>query len=288
MHPVATTLSRVIQLTAFATLALGASPSQASLTERVSCKGSVTREFCDTTVAGGGAQALAIADYGTLKSKSIATSSYVSTGPWANMNAEATAAFSDAFIVNATGLSGKTGSISLSLSLDYFLITSHDASLGVGQGSARTTLTFDVLGAAETVVYQRIVSTGFSHDATGVHPNSYFMANDKGEVVPFTRHIDAQFDFVFGRAMTLRATLTTSAHAWFATSAIADASRSVYWGGIQSVSFGDAVVDYSATSGSLTDYRLSQIPQVPEPATLGLLLSGLAVVATACRRRRTK
>lgn len=62
----------------------------------------------------------------------------------------------------------------------------------------------------------------------------------------------------------------------------------IYWGGISRVTdMNGQLVDYSVTSASGLDYRLSVAPSpTPEPATWAMLLTGAGLLAAWGRRRR--
>lgn len=71
--------------------------------------------------------------------------------------------------------------------------------------------------------------------------------------------------------------------------AVVDLGHSTYWGGINSITLADgSVVSYSVTSESGTDYSRSFIPdaQVPEPGSLLLFPSALALLALSRRRKQ--
>lgn len=102
--------------------------------------------------------------------------------------------------------------------------------------------------------------------------------------------------FYFGVASRLEVELEGLAQAGYSDRspglprASYDLARSLYWGGIHDVSVnGVALSDYSVLSASGTDYRNSLAPApglVPEPASLGLTLAGLGLLAGRQRRRR--
>lgn len=95
-------------------------------------------------------------------------------------------------------------------------------------------------------------------------------------------------DFIFGQAFTLNMELSIYANSGVANLASAfaevDATRSLDWAGIQSISFnGIELDDYTLTSLSGTDWRNSLVPAppaaVPEPGSLALTGLALALLA---------
>lgn len=67
-----------------------------------------------------------------------------------------------------------------------------------------------------------------------------------------------------------------------------DLERSFYWGGINYLEVAGQRVDFSVTSRSGLDYSRSFAPfvtAIPEPSTYALMLGGLAMVGSLCRRR---
>ncbi|MCU0775338.1 MAG: PEP-CTERM sorting domain-containing protein [Ideonella sp.] len=67
-----------------------------------------------------------------------------------------------------------------------------------------------------------------------------------------------------------------------------DYGSTLLWTGVSSVldANGQLVPDWVMRSGSGFDYSRSFVSQVPEPATVALMLAGLGVVGAAAKRRR--
>lgn len=92
-----------------------------------------------------------------------------------------------------------------------------------------------------------------------------------------------------GSSLTQSLSLNCSAHAaapeGVSASTLCELDKSLYWGGIESVSIGSNAINYSLTSASGTDWSKSFITPVPEPETYAMLLAGLGLLGFAARRR---
>lgn len=72
-------------------------------------------------------------------------------------------------------------------------------------------------------------------------------------------------------------------------SASYDLGNSIYWGGISQVTTLDGTpLDVTISSSSGTDYFKSYIPAVPEPASVSLVMAGMAVLLITRRRGRVR
>lgn len=155
-----------------------------------------------------------------------------------------------------------------------------------GNGLNWTTQTWDDACAAVGWGGWLACSAALANDPTG---RGTYQAGSIG-VLPVV------VDFVFGRPFALSYTLTASAGGTAATSYYrmsasgggagnADMSHTLLWGGISGVfdQSGANVNDFGLSSASGFDYRVAAV--VPEPASVALMLSGLAVLASVLRRR---
>jgi hypothetical protein len=105
----------------------------------------------------------------------------------------------------------------------------------------------------------------------------------------FTREAEV----IAGQPVSISATALAELGAASATNVRGDSilnfeDGGIFWGGIASVSLLDGTsVDYTVTSGSGTDYRVSLAP-IPEPSTWALLLAGIGVLAVVQARSRNQ
>ena len=99
--------------------------------------------------------------------------------------------------------------------------------------------------------------------------------------VPFT------FGVPFTLQMELRGFAFADASGTATASMSMDAMNSFDWAGIQGVTADGAVVPFSLTSASGTDWTQSMAPAVPEPESWLLMFAGLSVLMAAVKRRRS-
>jgi len=216
----------------------------------------------------------AYAEHGVLKTFASSESS----GPRGYAQATSTATFGDLLTIDAPGLSGQNGAVSMLLLFDFLEHV-------VGQPGAaggRAQLGLDLFVGGRTERYERTLI----FDPNGLTTSQSF---DPGNVVvPFGKQIVADVDFVFGQPFTFVATLRAFATGSFDQQVEVDASHSAYWGGFQSVlDVGGNAVDYTVTSSSLTDWSRSFVPSaVPEPPPVALLLAGMGLIGVFTHRRR--
>lgn len=250
--------------------------AQAVLTQFAECHSSgitsSTTTGCSVSGSWGTAVGTSSAGNGVLKGSSIATNN----GSFAGVliNSSTTTRFIDSLTVNSQGLSGKVGTITVALAPTSVLSSVNGNNSGINGGYV--SVGFDALSGVDSTGSLRLSSLGV--EAT-------FSGNNDGVAVPFGQRMTATWSFRFGEPFTIRGTLITFAQAQIAGSAQADASHSVYWDGITSVSFGGQAVGYDVTSTSGTDWARSMVP-VPEPGSALLLAIGLAAIVTRTHRER--
>ena len=234
----------------------------------ISSTGTVVTQQFGTNQSDG--SATASADYGVLKTFATASSN----GHYGYATATASASFSDAFTIDAPGLDGQHGTVTIPLEFNYVSSRS-------GTATSHVTLTFQTFPGGPPETYQR--SLTFHPDGTTTSDSF-----DPGPVVtPFSTLLLARVDFVFGQPLSFEAKLDVGGGGPFDESFTLDAAHSAYWGGFRSVTDanGDAVA-YRLAPGSQADWSKSYIPlAVPEPNAYVLVLAGLCTVGFALRRR---
>jgi hypothetical protein len=239
------------------------------------CQARISSTGTATTAAFGTSQsdslARATADYGILKTFATATSN----GQFGEAKVVmATASFSDAFTINATGLDGQHGTVVIPLEFAY-------TSSRSGQASGKVTLTLTRFVGGGTDIYKRSLS--FNSDGTTTSDSF----DPVHVVTPFSTSILATLDFVFGQPVSFEVALDARGGGFFDQSFTLDAEHSAFWGGFRSVTdaSGDAVA-YTLAPGSQADWSKSFIPlAVPEADTYALMLAGLGALAFFLRRR---
>lgn len=187
------------------------------------------------------------------------------------------ASFRDDFLIDAPGLTGTQGSVTVRFTID--------GSLSVGTNG---TPSYSTPG---NVTYAR---AGYTF---GVNPNTgdtYTQRTNWDGSSSGTQFLGVEqvhtLYFTYGTVLenvTLRISTTTSAageyYSYYSSSA-ADLSHTAIWGGFGEVrdAGGNLVTNYSFTSGSGTDYTQA----VPEPGTS--LLAGVGLAFALFRRHRAR
>jgi hypothetical protein len=114
-----------------------------------------------------------------------------------------------------------------------------------------------------------------------------------GSEIPNTSRMIFEVPFIYGEQISIQAHLNTSvaAHTPLTVTsfeAAMDASHSLYWEGISSItdSQGRAVAGYTLMSDSGTDWLRNFAAPVPEPAEGLLMLAGLSALGWRLRSAR--
>lgn len=224
----------------------------------------------------GSASSLGIANYGILKGTSTATGS---AEPYGRYRAISAAGFIDQLVFSSQGFEGQTGYMRADIVFDRVL-SNHGsavdgyataqlfANTNLGSGSYWETLALAPWGCVPEV-----------HDPCRLQLASGLDGSiEQKSATVFS----VTLPVVFGQVTDLQVAFDLSALAEYWGQAqstwTADASHSVYWGGITSVtdSSGQSL-EFTLSSTSGTDYQHSFAP-VPEPSTYLLMAIGIAVV----------
>lgn len=244
--------------------------------------GPVERSIADPW---GSAGTFALAEYGILKAKATASAT---DDPYGSFTARSGVGFSDQLTFTAAGLEGQAGTLNATIFFDRDL--SHQGEpTGYARGDLSVATSFD------TFYYQDLLSlqpSGCSVSAPPCqlqHTSSLAGTGTIQYVWQTPTSLALAIPFTFGQATDLSVSLDMQAVAFFTEGSsawLADASHSLYWGGINSVSAASGQpVTFTVSSASGTDYLRSFAPaQVPEPSTLFLLIVGFIGLFAARRR----
>jgi hypothetical protein len=224
-----------------------------------------------------GSQADAFATFGMLRSSSSASAGTGGEwlGPHAGGVVNTTVGFSDTINVTSASRAGQSGTVVATFSVDGGLNASTTGF------SSRSTAAVQVTARGESF-RQMVSSDSAVPSASGQVP----------ELI--TMRIPVTFSPTFFQPFSV--TLATSASASAlnvfnsprTAQAESDYGSTLLWTGVSSVldANGQLVPDWVMRSGSGFDYSRSFVSQVPEPATVALMLAGLGVVGAAAKRRR--
>jgi hypothetical protein len=237
-----------------------------------------TNQYTHTDTFSNGATTLQLygmADYGVLKVAARTEGG----GLAARSAGSATGSVVDNITIDAAGLTGRQGYFTAQVSVPF--AGSYESR---GGSAANVGLTAGiVLNDSESYSLQagynetgRIISV--RHNDTEVSPDAPMILNVPfvyGTPITLWMYMDAN---VSGR--------TGPGPAAGSFSLLMDASHSMYWEGITSVTdgFGSAVTGYTLTSDSGTDWTKNfATPAVPEPAAMVLMLAGLSAIVLTRR-----
>ncbi len=252
-----------------------------------------TKDSSVLTQAGGNGlsaiSAQSSASFGVLKS----ATTLGSANPLGGGASWAVSRWEDTLRMNSASLIGQRATAIFTFAQSYMLDTVTYPSGWQVQSSMSNNV---FIGSAYSATFSDVLTnygTGFVQERT-LHTTD---ARGRTQISPITniKLIDLMVDFTWGEELRIGGQLQTSCVVGSRASSLyggctADAGHSSYWGGISSIvdASGNVINSYNLTSGSGTDYSKSMIPfesDVPEPATLPIILLGFASLSLFARKR---
>jgi hypothetical protein len=235
--------------------------------------------------------AWASADPGGVHLTAVATAQVFSPGPTATVysSAEARGGFTDRFAVNAPGLAGTAGSVTVALVISGApTLSGGPASVPDGQGwgtASSWKVNFSLLANGDGVNWEGRRSYGF--EPSGSTTDGTAMFGTQPFTIPFV--FGAPLDVAFFGVVEARAGASSTipgAAATLDSFALLDLGNTIAWGGIVDLrdANGAPVTNFSATSAD-TGFDYAHAYAVPEPTACATLLC-LAAPALAARRSR--
>jgi hypothetical protein len=184
-----------------------------------------------------------------------------SAGGWSGWNDTIT-------IMPAAGVTAAQGTLTFQLHYDW------NAQIS---GAGTATAFVDVNLISGPTSQYALVEEDITHSCSQAGQCGNMWAFGQGTTTPTFADGVASFSFTvtFGQPLQLVIGMNLGIQGENAT-VIADATHSLYWGGIRSVTVGAQQVAYQATSVSGMDYNVSAVPEV---SAASLLLIGLLALA---------
>jgi hypothetical protein len=232
------------------------------------------------TVGEGTSEARASASFGELKVYAENHVNIAGSGPfYPSYYTSAEAYFRDTLTIDAPGLTGQSGTVNVKFTLEGDLSMS-------ARGDASLSSTPEDYSSTFTYYFQKIGYGNLSQGTqTEFFDGTVTADNHSFSIAPFLNtELTIAVPFTYGTPFDVKLTIQAASYAktQYGGDGIADAEHTVTWGGFASVldSGANTVTNYSTSSDSGVNYAAP----VPEPATAGLLMFGMAGLLS--RRRR--